>query len=339
MIDATLEEMFRCLDQGDPAFLPSAFWTSYNEKNLAQLDSEGLENFKRTVALNYFTWIPGALSDQLRYLLRHTTYSAWRSLLRLRVRDGRGPLRQRQVILLGLFTGLLWKYAERLDRLQILPELDEPSFGNPFQISLEGKRISQDIANSAIEFYAIYDACAERIDGQPVVGELGAGYGRNAFVFLRALPGSKYVIIDIPPALFVAQRYLTTVLPALRFFEFRCFDRIDQVEDELRSADVAFLLPHQAAQLPADTFDVFLNISSLQEMRPEQIDRYLALIDRVTSGFVYSKQWLVSENPLDGIVVRHDAYPVPARWRTVYKRTARVQTRFFEALYEVPAGD
>ena len=81
--------------------------------------------------------------------------------------------------------------------------------------------------------------------------------------------------------------------------------------------------------------DLFLNISSLHEMRLDQIQAYFDLIDRLVSGFFYSKQWKVSRNPEDGIVVRMEDYPVPAHWRELYRRESKVQVHFFEALYSI----
>ena len=107
------------------------------------------------------------------------------------------------------------------------------------------------------------------------------------------------------------------------------------MQEEFESADVRFLLPHQAEMLPPNTFDLFLNISSLQEMRPEQIEAYFKLIDRLTKGFFYTKQWVESVNEADGVKIKWSDYPVPARWLELYSRSPQVQTRFFEAMYRI----
>jgi len=49
-----MDSMIRELSRGNPNYLPSKFWQTLNQKNLEQLESEGIENFKQTVAQNYF---------------------------------------------------------------------------------------------------------------------------------------------------------------------------------------------------------------------------------------------------------------------------------------------
>ena len=52
----------------------------------------------------------------------------------------------------------------------------------------------------------------------------------------------------IPPALYISQQYLTTVLPDRKFFRFQPLDDIGVAQREILEADCAFLLPHQAAE-------------------------------------------------------------------------------------------
>ena len=101
------------------------------------------------------------------------------------------------------------------------------------------------------------------------MGELGAGYDRNAHVLLSLLPGVRYVVIDIPPALYVAQRYLPSVFPDRKVFTWRTFESYPEIQSEFEHADLAFLLPSQIEMLPDGLFDLFVNISSLHEMRLE----------------------------------------------------------------------
>lgn len=49
----------------------------------------------------------------------------------------------------------------------------------------------------------------------------------------------------------------------------------------------------------------------------------------------YTKQWLESVNRHDDVVVRREDYPIPGRWRERYWREHEIQTRFFEALYQL----
>lgn len=327
-----LAEMFDELGRGPVIYRPSEFWREMNRANLGQLRNGGLDTFKRTLALNYFTWSHNML-DQLVYVARRARPSDWAAALRgLHRPTGSLTLNRRRQVLVGAFTRLLWRYAERRDPLGLLARLEEPEAGGPLDIRLGGRLVSQDLANSVLEFYSVVEGF--RPGPASEVCELGAGYGRTAYVFVKAT-GCRYTVVDIPPALFVSQHYLSRVFPEKKVFRFRPFAHFAEVREEFEAADVRFLLPHQAGLLPPKRFDLFLNISSLHEMRPEQIGAYFGLIDRLTGGYFYTKQWEDTVNAADGVRIRRSDYPVPASWRALYARRARVQTRFFEAMYEV----
>ncbi len=139
--------MFDCFSRGDQVYLPSKFWEALNKKNIKQLEVEGIENLKQTVAQNYFTWVVGRRDEQFRYLARNTRILSWPSILfGLPTRDLNARLTWRRRIELALFTRMLWKIAERIDAEGLLDFISEPKKGNPFTIFLGGKLTSQDLA-------------------------------------------------------------------------------------------------------------------------------------------------------------------------------------------------
>src|SRR5205814_2130951 len=152
--------------------------------NRDQLTRTGYEHFKRSVSQNYFTWVVGVRNPQFRFLARHTPFTDWPQLLRglfdPPVSDGLGPW---ATIQFRLLTQMLWLYATRCDRIGLLERTAEPEIGDPFSIQFRGRRISQDLANSLLE----YSAMAEHVafeDGLTVC-ELGAGSGRLGYWLLR----------------------------------------------------------------------------------------------------------------------------------------------------------
>lgn len=336
---ATFEELVRLMaktaEEGDPVFLPSKFWQALNVINLSSLAGGGYQTFKQTVATNYFTWIVESDDDQLAFLRAHTAWRDWAKIIQVLWTPMRGTrLHFVHRFLYKALTAMLWCYVSRRDPDGLLEKIHEPLEGTPFPVYGQGRLLSQDLANSVLEYYAVRD-CWGPSDDPMTVCELGAGYGRTAYLFLQARPRTRYVIVDIPPALAVAQRYLSAVLPQLRVFRFHPFSQFKDVRDELEASALAFLLPHQAAMLPAKSVDLFISISSLQEMRPDQITSYFLLIDRLTRGFFYMKQWKASQNPHDHLTIRQEDYPIPPNWRPLFVRQAPVQVRFFEAMYRI----
>lgn len=357
LLQSDLNDLVEEMETAPAVYRPSPFWQELTALGLRQLEQGGFENFKRSVNMTYFNWgVLGILQHQFLPVFaqwcRHPTWSVFRakfpryrtdaqgvgttatvSNFRLRIPTVKsfGPA---SAFVYKLYLAMLYEFVEAGDKAGLLSMLEEPELGNPFSIRYRDRWISQDLCNSVHEFYAA--GAGELSLDQPCdVAELGAGYGRVGYVFLRALPHSTYTVIDIPPALNVAQEYLSRVFPAEHVFGFRRFARYEDVREEFEGARIRFLAAHQVELLPAKRFDLLLTISSLHEMSRPQIENYLAQIDRVCRGRFYTKQWRVSQASVNGLVIGEDEYPIPKSWNEVYRHRHLVQRKFFEALYDV----
>lgn len=333
MIDELrIEEMKIAFEDGPPEALPSNMWDALNSHNVAQLRTDGYGHFRQTLALNYFTWIVSPLRDsQIGFLLRSVplpeTVGAF-------VRAAVGPkhrlLSRKQSFEYDLLTRLLWSYVEQ-EASSLAARVSETFEGDPPRVYHHSRLISQDLANAILEYKAIDDALPSEARRGTIL-EVGAGYGRTASVFLQVMKDVRYIVVDMPPALWVAERYLTSRFPELPAFRFRSFDDYAEIEEQMATSKLIFLLPGQLALLPPDSIDLTLNISSLHEMRPEQIQWFIEQFDRLTRGHIYLKQWRRFVNVLDEVAVSEHDYPLPPHWRNVFWRPCAVQTRFFEAL-------
>jgi putative sugar O-methyltransferase len=329
-----IDAMFAELRRGDPRARPSLYWEELNKLNLAQIARNGYDNFKRTIALNYFTWaIMFPWNSQVAFLSRFAPNRRigaiiWRALMDS---DTRIVGRTRRVAY-DLISLLLWEYILRSDLPAALLSLREPVAGNPLLVfPRPAMGVTQDLGNSILEYQSFRTALPVR----PTILELGAGYGRNAFVILKDRPDAKLIVIDIPPALWIAERYLSSVFPEKNVFKFRVFTEFGDVVDEFARADIVFLLSTQITRLPSDIADLILNVSSLHEMRPDQISFYFGQFDRLlrVGGHMYTKQWRSAKVLFEHVTLVESDYPVPTHWTTVFSRQAPVQTKFYEALY------
>ncbi len=189
------------------------------------------------------------------------------------------------------------------------------------------------MCNSIHEFYSIVEYLP--ISKITNIIELGSGYGRLGYVFLKVLPQSSYCFIDIPPALFIAQEYISKIFPKEKIFKFRPFPDFIKVKKEFEESRIKFLMPHQMELLPKKYFGLFINISSLHEMSCEQIKNYFQQIDRLIKGFFYTKQWRKSRTK-DNFFIRQNDYPVPKKWLLKFNHSRHpIQNMFFDSLYEV----
>ncbi len=302
----------------------SKFWDQLGDEHRHELDRYGYNNVKRRQAFRYFNWnwrwrsLPK--SEQWKFLYRNTSPSTFLRCLMtppvLNNSDWKGlPLSRADRTLYTMAVRMLWEYATANDYIGVL-KLDEPTIGNPVPVRWNGRLISQDLANSSLEINALSRSLGSTKPRKII--EIGAGYGRTAYVLLSLFREASYTIIDIEPALSISRWYLSKLFPErdLRF---------------ISAQDAIVELSHVD-----EPYDLSLSISSLQEMTLSQITEYLALIDRVTSnGLVYLKQWRHWYNDKDNLHVRFSEYPIPARWGLCFTERAPVQTNFDHSCWRI----
>lgn len=293
----------------------SDFWQQLAQEHARSLESHGFDQVKRHQALRYFTWQwrwrSLRQSEQMRFLLSHSSpgdllRSAFAPIeLSDEAWEGVSWTRADRW-LYAYATRLLWQYARKHDAAGVVA-LPEPTLGTPLPVRLDGRLISQDLANSALEV----DFLVRALAGAPIrsVLEVGAGYGRTAYVILSLFPDVTYTIVDIEPAISISRWYLTQLFPAAR---------------------LRFVRPDEIATI--EPVDLALSISSLQEITHAQLEEYLKLFDRV-AAWVYLKQWIAWYNPVDRITMRFDDYPIPGSWQLAARGVAPVQTKFVQAVW------
>lgn len=237
---------------------------------------------------------------------------------------------------LHAIVGLLWWHATRVDPDHLEPRLAEPAVGNPIPVHLDDRMISQDLANSLREFrrFQRYLAGSERT----TLAELGAGYGRLGYLAITA-SFCRYWVVDIPPALAVAEWYLSRCFPDCRIFRWRPFTAWDSVANEIAQADIAFFTVDQLALFPDKSVDVFASISTIHEMTPDQIKAYMALQFRAASRAVYTKNWTRWFNHLDQNSFESTSIVAPEGWRTALDAADDVIPDFTEKLFVAAGAD
>jgi len=339
---ALIEAMRRGVTAAPQIYRPGEFWNGLIQVNLEMLRSGGIANFKRTVSNNYYNWLVTTLRDpQVRNALRQWLHRPSIAPLLDRIEApvaGLRTLDRSQTYALSrfaawrykCFVGELWEIAARNDPLGLTGRLSEPEVGNPIRIRRGDRLISQDLANSIIEFGFI-SASGVVGDGSRVA-ELGAGYGRLAYVFANA-HRLIYCIFDIPPALAVAQWYLAAVLGADRVRPYAPLADFADVEAELTPGTVAFFTPDQLELFPDGWFDCTQTISTLPEMPAAQGRHFVSLLTAKSRTGVFLKQWRQWRNPADDVELTEADYVLPPPWRLAARRVDLIQPAFFNQLW------
>jgi putative sugar O-methyltransferase len=327
----------------------AGYWDTHGQKHLALIVEFGFGNFKRTINFEYGQWGVTSLRDpKIRRLLWNLirlkqlplggllATCDYRDLSSIRWPDGiesRGASvtrharfgGRRRLRIYAFYGGLLWQYAELKDRLGCLRKLQEPRLGNPLPVRYRGRLISQDLAFAALELNRI--AMHVPIAKVRRVLEIGAGYGRLAFVIRSLFPHVEYTIVDIPPALAVSRTYLDAV----------SVQGTDSGASEIGirrdgPGRMNFLLPEALGQVPDGYYDLVINVSSFDEMSPAEVEAYFRVLDRVSSGWLYLQGWGQSRS--QGHRLGLNEFPFGREWRQIYSGPDPVVPGFIEKILE-----
>lgn len=336
-----LTRMLNELKEAPLIYQPSNFWVDLNKVHLEQLLDADIDNFKRSVNMRYFNWgVLAIIRHQLSIVLSQIMKGNFEPILKSKFiySDSKSKKRFKRFNFMSAFVYKVFvssfaDHISQIDYLNLLDQIEEPLTGNPFVIRYKNKLISQDLCNSIHEFYTIQQSI--KFPKKMKIAELGAGYGRLAFIFLKVLSDCSYCIIDIPPALYISQNYLSDVFSGEKIFKFRPFSSFKEVKKEFEESKIRFLMPHQIELLPKKQFDLFITVSSLHEMRRDQIRNYIRQIDYLTKGYFYNKQWQRSRTN-DNQNIKAYEYPIPKKWKIILRNSSHpIQSMFFDALYKI----
>jgi len=235
-----------------------------------------------------------------------------------------------------VFESYVWQYYSSLQAEggdDLLSKLEEPELGNADVVKIDNRYYSPDLLQSVDEFRTITKGLESFPTGWRSLLEVGAGYGRLAWVFQKICPGQTYIIVDLPECLVLSQYYLSREFPSARLLLYQESRQLDRISaDHLEDFDMVFLQPWQMALLDDGCVDGFVNIYSFMEMSREAISSYLKVADRITRKCVYLKQHYLEVNRVDGIEVGVEDYSVPGDWECVMHRTSRLYQHVFERL-------
>jgi putative sugar O-methyltransferase len=330
------------------------FWESHSAKHSRLLADYGFEKFKRTINFEYNQWGVRSLRDEkIRYLAMQLLRNGRLPLGPLWTRvdtaamsdvrwsdevdqktgqalgkaDPKGLRARLYPYAYALYVGLLWQYALLKDDFKCLAHCEEPTLGAPLPITYKGKLVSQDLALSSLELNRI--ARYVPINAGMRIAEIGAGCGRLAYLAVRMIPKVRYFIFDIPPAVVIAKHYLSQTLGVEKVRA--TFDMGANVQNS--EIPLTLSLSDGFEDIPEHFFDLAINISSFDEMAPEQVANYLSLIDKKCKGFLYVKGYTHSRSSGSRLGVQE--FPYPTHWVQLYSGVDPVVPKFSERIYRL----
>jgi putative sugar O-methyltransferase len=289
-----LNSMIVEVNKSSPLYRPTNIWGELTHDHLNWLKKFGIDNFKKTVN-NFYS--------QERVLDReHRSFANIKHLLtqltNIEIPPKKYVLEEPELFgnkELGntylQYVSMLDTYVEAIDSLGLFTHLSESLVGNPIRIRSGDRYISQDLAVAYLDLLSIIRINEDSVlNSSMTIAEVGAGYGCLTSIFGK-LSQASYWVIDIPPALYVAQFYIKSIFPKERIFEFRSFSCIEEVEMELSLARFAFFTPNQIEMLRDSSIDIFMNINSFGEMTVPQVQNYMVHAKRLSRKGIYLRNY------------------------------------------------
>lgn len=174
-----------------------------------------------------------------------------------------------------------------------LGKLSEPLEGNPLVIKYKGRYVSYDLAMSIYEYFSI----AEKLDFKDIktITEVGAGYGRMAYVIKTLHPHIHYKLVDFKQTIDLQKMYLGRVIG------------LDGLE---------FLEPHEIH----GKCDLFIAVDCLNEFQEDEVNKYLDFINDNAEYFYIS-------SPKESIEILR-------WWKRLFSREHLLRDDYFEELYQ-----
>lgn len=239
-------------------------------------------------------------------------------------------MRTKQFILNILQSYELWKDYVGGD----IKIVSAPPIGNPWGYYIEGNLIMP-YSFKHHRFATIVKNLLADIDN-PVVAEIGGGYGGFAYYLLKEREDSTYINFDLPEVLLINSYYLMNAFPdkKILLFDVPQLERISS--DTINSYDIILLPNFELPKLDRNSVDLFYNTGSLSEMDSLTVNEYVSQIARTCKRYIFHENSDRDVVRVGGQVeVPASQFPIPDNFKRIYKYPSLLTTeRYREYLYE-----
>ncbi len=315
----------------------SNYWHAINIKNYKQFLETGVDRYSINIGINYFTFL---------YFDNKLIENTFKNVENIKINYELNIFKKHQLLnydqsyKYNLLLILLYENLKKLEEYKLLKFLNNKTFcgfNDPF-LEVEGIKITQDKINSLLEYHSIKNIpCFSKVDN--IVLELGAGSGRIAEVILNFNEKFKYVICDIPLAIFISYLRLKKAFPKKKIS--LCFDikNEESMMNNLLNNDILFIFPHQVQFFKKKTFDIFLAIDCLHEMDKRTIKKYMNYADTY-SNYLYFTVWNKTKVPFsikkNELSAYSDMdYSLNKNWKKIFKKSSIFPSSFIQLCYKV----
>lgn len=315
---------------------------NYNLTNLEKTcskktDNENIKYYASTIALNYFTFL-----DTNENLIKSTFENVKETIIDYRVNlfKKHKNLNCEQSYKYNTLLIMLYENLKKIDEIKFLNLLNDKTFcgyTDPF-IDINETKVTQDKISSLFEWHCIKKVPISFNIQDNIILELGAGSGRVAETILTLNKNIKYVICDIPLALWISYCRLREAFPVKKIKLCCDINSRDEIEKAINENEILFIFPHQINLFKEKIFDIFLAIDCLHEMDKKTISKYMDLVDKY-SKYIYLTVREKSKVPFSPIknelLINKNDFFIKNNWKIEFKYKSIFPSDFYSICYKI----
>jgi len=314
----------------------SSWWRYNNIKDIKKLCQFGIENYGE-IFFHYYTW-----HDWSEEEIKDTFDILDSELIneKINIFKLHNGLTRNESFKSNMLMLLLYKILKQTDEYNFLEKMEDSSFcsnGHPF-IDIDGIKISHDKVNSLLEFSEINKFKILRENSH--ILEIGAGSGRMADTILSINNKNKYVICDVPLAIYVSYYRLKKRFKEKKIELAIDIDNQNDLEDCIKKNDLVFIFPHQLKFIKNKIFDLAIAISCLHEMEKETLKFIMSNINKISHNFYFSI-WKDTDLPFSLLGTNLKAsnleedYFISTKWTQKLKKKSHFPSNIIQFLYSI----
>jgi len=270
----------------------SRFWNILNIRHLNQIIQFGIENFATTVAMSYFTYITyddEKVQNILDYISKKKIDSSEYSHKLFKKQNN---IDFTHSVNHNIILNLLYTYVKHNGYDHYFKLLGKNNFliEKVPNIDFDKMLLTQDKLNSIIEFINIKKILNNIKSSSLNILEIGAGSGRTTETIISLLEEDKkikYVIVDIPPALYINFLRMKNNYPNKKIILALNCDSEESLKKVYDENDIILILPHQLNYFMNKDFDITIAIDCLHEMDKKIIKFYMDTVHRISNHLYY----------------------------------------------------
>jgi putative sugar O-methyltransferase len=340
-IPEDLKKIFNSFLNSDSYQYCSKYWKYLNIRNLKQIMFQGgIKNYANNIALNYFTFLDTPLNMEKKML---KSISNIEVTLKSKIFKQNKYLGLKETDHLNRLIIKLYYFIRKLKLKSKLSQLSDKGFldFNDHFLKINSENITTDKLVSLLDYKKI----EENINLSKVkkILEIGAGSGRFTQTYLTFNKNTKYIICDIPPAIYISYKRLKKVFKNKKIK--LCFDcnNYESFEKYLNQNEILFIFPHQIKLLKENIIDLTIAIDCIHEMDKKTIKYYFQNINNF-SKFIYFSVWKQTRVPYSSAFKstsnyldssNKTDYQIPTNWKLINQSSLYFPEKFDGITYEI----